>query len=263
MLTQTDRRLIEKELKFFHCTERETAIYLDLLLNGMATVQEAARRIGEHRVTVYSAIEQLLRKGLLYETRERRRRLIGAEGPDVLLRLIQQRENELQEQKAGFAYLADVLSKLSVHDRSVPTVKFYEGVDGFKKMLEETMSAKSEVLVFTYVDLFAELIGPDYLYDYYRRRAAKGISTRLIFPDAAFARKTQKTAKEFKMEIRVLPKVKWQAGIFSWNDCLALKSFTEGRITTSIIENRDIAQFYRKVIFELAWEQAKKVGTRR
>jgi len=50
--------------------------------------------------------------------------------------------------------------------------------------------------------------------------------------------------------------MQWQSGIFSWNDSIAIMSYTKQKITCTIIENRDIAHFYRTIIFELCWREA-------
>jgi len=129
-------------------------------------------------------------------------------------------------------------------------------------MLEETLNAQGEVLVFTYVDLFSKLLNSSYLEKYYARRAAKNIHTRLIFPLAEFGKKTNAKANQYKMQIRFLPPdIAWKSGIFSWNNVIAIQSFTEGKVTCTMIENEDIAHFYRHVIYELCWKQAKALGS--
>ena len=259
MLSPIDSHRIVEQLKALGCNEREADIYMQSLQMGSASVQDIARKLKQNRVTVYSAVEQMMEKGLLFETRRGKRRLIAAEEPVSLLRLCQRRENELQMMRSNLEHVIPLLTALQSTDQSVPAVKFYEGVNGFKRMLEETLTAKGEVLVFSYVDLFSTLVGPDYLKNYFRRRSRKGIRTRLIFPPCSFADFVIKTGKEFHNTVRLLSShLKWQSGIFSWNDSLALMSYTKQKVTCTIIENRDIAHFYRNIIFELCWNQAKE-----
>lgn len=260
MLSRSDILLIEAQLKHFSCTTREADIYIHCLTIGPASVQEIARSLKQNRVTVHSAIEQLIEKGLVYETRKKKRRLIVAESPAVLYSILQRKENELHTLKTSLAYVTDLLSTIQSKDSSIPTVQFYEGIDGFKRMLELTLAARGEVLVFTYVELFAKLIGADYLEHYYARRAKRRIHTRLIFPTCPFAKRINKIAHNYNMKIRVLPKeLHWRSGIFSWNESIAIQSFTEGKLTCTVIENKDIAYFYRQIIFELLWQQAKPI----
>ena len=261
MINKTELSRISSELSYYGCNPRESEIYVLSLQVGPASVAELAKKLGHNRVTVHSAIEQLIRKGFLCETRKGKRRLIVAEPPNVLSRILQKKENELKLMHNGLESTVAMLDSLQVADGSIPAVKLYEEVDGFKRMLEETLSAQGEVLVFTYVDLFSKLLEPEYLEDYFARRSAKGIHTRLIFPPCSFANRVNRKAKQYKIQIRLLPEeLKWRSGIFAWNDSLAIKSFTQGKLTCTIIENADIADFFRNVIFELSWQTAKPIG---
>lgn len=260
MINESDILRIASLLKQFDCNQREAEIYIHSLKTGAETVQEIAKHLRYNRITAHSAIEQLIKKGLLYETRKGKKRLIIADNPDSLKHLLQKKENELKLIKTNIDYVTQLLSSFQTTDSSRPTVKLYEEIDGFKKMLEETLDAKTDVLVFTYVDIFSKLIGPDYLENYFKRRAAKNIHTKLIFPPCPFANKVSAKSKEYKIEVRTLPKeLKWKAGIFAWNNWIAIQSFTEGKLTCTLIENIDIAFFYRNVIFPLCWKQSDPI----
>ena len=216
----------------------------------------------QNRVTVHSAIEQLIDKGFLYETRKGKRRLIVAESPSALHQLLQKKENDLDLLRSNMDYAAELLSCIQQHDRSMPTVKFYEGVDGFKRMLEDSLTTKKgKVYVFTYVDLFSKLLDPDYLENYFKRRAKKGIHTQLIFPPCPFANRVDAKSELYKIQVRLLPEEhEWKSGFFSWDDTVAIMSYTEGKLTCTFIDNADIAHFFQHVMFCLCWKQAKPIG---
>lgn len=257
MISWIDHERVTGMMRPFGCTPRETDIYLHLLQTGPSSVQMIARSLKQNRVTVHSAVDQLIDKGFLFESRKGKRRLLAAEDPDVFRRLLSKRQSELNLLAPGVDQIAQMLSGIRKTDQSVPTVKFYEGIDGLKKMLDETLSSTGEVLVFTYVDLFSKLLSPKYLENYYIRRAKRGISTRLIFPHGEFGKKVNARAKEYNMRIRFLSKgIQWRSGIFAWNNIVAIQSFTEGKVTCTVIENEDIAYFYRHVIYEMCWQQA-------
>jgi sugar-specific transcriptional regulator TrmB len=206
-------------------------------------------------------VEQMIEKGLLFETRKGKRRLIVAEEPMSLLKLLAKKEQELVRVRGSMEHILKLLIGLQSTDQSAPTLKLYEGAEGFKKMLEETLSARGELLVFSYVPLFSELVGVKYLEEYFQRRADRNIHTRLLFPPCTFADKVALRSKQYRIQVRTLPKqYVWQSGIFSWNDCIALMSYTERHLTCTIIENRDIAHFFRLVLFELCWNQAKTLS---
>lgn len=260
MLTRTDTGRIHEQLRFFGANPREASIYMHCLQLGASSVQELARAMKMNRVTVHSAVEQMLEKGLLFETRKGKRRLIVAEEPVSLLRLLAKKEQEIIRVRGGMEHILRLLVGLQATDQSVPTVKLYEGAEGFKKMLEETLSARGEILMFSYVPLFSELVGVKHLEDHFRRRADRGIHSRLLFPPCAFANTVAMRSREYRAQVRTLPpQYVWQSGIFSWNDCLALTSYTQRHLTCTIIENREIAHFFRLVMFELCWNQAKSL----
>ncbi|MDO8648723.1 MAG: helix-turn-helix domain-containing protein [Candidatus Peregrinibacteria bacterium] len=249
---------IVADLTRLGCNERESKIYVQCLQLGSASVQQIASKLGQNRLTVHSAVGQMIKKGFLFETRKGKKRLIVAEEPVTLLRLVHEREQDVANLRGNVEHLVSVLSSLQSTDRSIPTVKLFEGVEGFKRMLEETLSARGEILVFSNVDLFSRLVGEEHLEKYFRRRARKGIHTRLIFPPCSFADRVAKRSKEFKIQVRLLKTAaQWKTGIFSWNDCIAIMSYTEQKLTCTIIENRDIASFFRNINFDVIWKHAE------
>jgi len=257
MLSTSQRAEIISILRLFECNQREANIYVKALEMGPSTVQELASALRQNRITVHSAVRQLIEKGFVFESRRGKRRLLVAEEPVVLHTLVQRRETDLHVIKNNIGELVRLLSSVRRSESTVPAIRFYEGRDGFKRMLEETLEARGEIFVITYVDLFASAISPAYLEEYFRRRTKLNIHTKLIYPPSKFGERVKSRAKEYKIEMRTLPsEFRWRAGVFSWNDCVGIQSLTENRLTCTIIENRDIAQFWRDVAFPIIWRSA-------
>lgn len=100
-----------------------------------------------------------------------------------------------------------------------------------------------------------------YLENYFVRRAQKGIHTRLIYPVSDFGSHVARKSLEYKIQVRVLDDVPaWRAGVFSWDDYLGIQSLTEGRLTCTILRNKDIAEFWRSIIFPALWARAKRIS---
>ncbi|OGH62105.1 MAG: hypothetical protein A2848_01355 [Candidatus Magasanikbacteria bacterium RIFCSPHIGHO2_01_FULL_50_8] len=248
-------------LKHFGCTTRDIKVYLKALSFGPGTIQQYAHSFHENRITVHSAIERLIEKKLMFESRKGKRRIVAAADPTIFQKMLQQEKNEIGNIEPSLAAAVQWLQGIKKIDASTPAVKFYEGITGLKHMLEESLEAKSEVLVFTYVDIFADLLNKKYLENYYERRAKLGIHTRLIFPNAEFGKQIYSRAESFNMKIKFLPGIaRWNSGFFLWNDVLAIQSFTEGKVTCTIIQNEDIAHFFRNVIFPLCWEGSRELS---
>lgn len=82
--------------------------------------------------------------------------------------------------------------------------------------------------------------------------------TLLIYPSSQFGVRVRKRSKGYKLEIGVHPpELEWKAGVFSWNDSIGIQSLTEGRLTCTIIENKDIAHFWRTIVFPILWRFAR------
>ena len=77
-------------------------------------------------------------------------------------------------------------------------------------------------------------------------------------PEGRYIYTPQDRAKEYKIQSRILDTGdEWKFGIISWNNCLSIKSFSQGKVSCTIVENHDISDFFRKVLFEKIWAQAE------
>src|SRR5688500_1388403 len=85
--TSADQQRTVSVLRQFGCNERQAEIYMQALLLGPSSVQRLARALNQNRITVHTAVNELVKKGFLYETRRGDRRVIAAEDPNVLHRL--------------------------------------------------------------------------------------------------------------------------------------------------------------------------------
>lgn len=220
-----------------------------------------AETLSQNRITTHSACAQLLKKGLLFESRKGKKRILIAEDPEVLYKLIKIKEHELENAKANLGYAINLLNKNSSKDQHKPTLKFYEGSEGFKKMLELTLSSKNDFLGLINVELFSAHLKKDYLKNYFIKRAENNIHSKLIWHKIDnFAEFAIKNAQSLKIQIRLLESsTEWSSGFISWNNCLSLKSFSQGQISCTILENKDIVSFYRNTIFPSLWNQAKRI----
>lgn len=236
-------------------TAKEALIYIDCHTHGSSSVQTIARRVGVNRVTVHSAIEQLLEQGLLTETREGKRRQVIAQPPERLLQLIEAKEQEVQSLKFTAQGAIQLLETIPIQNSGEPSFSLYRGIDGLKHLLDETLEADGEVRVFIDIEQFVHLLSEEYLMNYYRIRSEKNITARLIWPQCDFVKKVKPNLKKFKMQIRIHPSSRgWQSGFFSWNDRVGIKSLAENRITSTIIQSEEISGFYKENIFDRLWE---------
>jgi sugar-specific transcriptional regulator TrmB len=155
--------------------ETEARCYLAALELGPSSVREIAKRAGISRTNAYDVLSRLAEQGLVSEAASAgKTMLVAAEPPQHLLNLVDQRRLRLK----------DIMPELhSLHNGSTakPRVRFYEGVDGIKTVLNETLSCRSKILrgILSMRDLF-QATGREWMQDLVRRRIEASVFLRVV-----------------------------------------------------------------------------------
>lgn len=258
MMTDSGKLHIVAFLKHFGCSSSESHAYIEVLASGTTAVQDLSRKLKKNRISVYYSVQQLIQKGFLFEVRKGKKRFIAAESPDILMKLIGERHAELKSLETEVGYISKLLNSIPTIKHEITVVKQYEEVEGFKKMLEESLQAKGEILLFSNTPIFSEMFEEEYYENYFAKKAALGIHSRIIYSPCAFAQQINNKKDEYKVDLRILQQNQGsEAGFYLWDDTLAIKSLKENKRSCTIIENKDIAAFFRENIFNPFWETAK------
>ncbi len=117
-------------LKQLGYSEKESRIYLGLLELGTSPASTVARFVSENRVTTYSVLKILVKKGLILESKKNTVQLYTALDPEILLEQERTRYERLKSAIPVF------LSLMNPHAHK-PKVTMYEGLDGLKNLLRE------------------------------------------------------------------------------------------------------------------------------
>ncbi|MES2223986.1 MAG: helix-turn-helix domain-containing protein [Patescibacteria group bacterium] len=235
---------------------KEASGYVALLGLGQATVSEIAKKAGINRTTVYDILSSLGSKGLVSISGKEPKQEYRAENPDKLITYL---KNDLELKAQNVRYAELILPELkSIHKIGErPRIKFYEGEDGLREVYEDTLTSEGTILAYAAVDDVHKGI-VNYFPKYYKRRAAKNIPIRAIFPDTAIARERSNLDKEEKRESLLVPfeKYSFTPEINIYNNKVMIASWREK--LGIIIESAEIADAMKK-IFELSWDRAKEL----
>lgn len=247
---------LQKGLELAGLSQNETAIYLALLELGKGTVSQISRKASLNRTTGYDVLDRLIAKGLASISGKEPKQEYVAESPDHIEKLI---SNELKKREEELKEARQIIPELkSIHNLvSRPKVLFYEGKEGLQKVYEDTLSSHEEILAYASVEDIQPTL-PHYFPEYYKRRAAKGIPIRAIFPESPDARERASLDKEEIRQTAIVPREKFsfhpeiniydnKVMIASWREKLGI-----------IIESSEIADAMKK-IYELAWAEAKRL----
>jgi sugar-specific transcriptional regulator TrmB len=135
---------IEDELNRLGLDSKEARFYLAALELGQAPVRVIADKAGISRTNAYDVLDRLHRKGVVTHlergtTKKKKRYDVVAEDPGRLLTLLE------EQRKAADAVLPDLRS---IFSRSTvrPRIRLYEGPDGIRTVLYDTLNCRSKVL---------------------------------------------------------------------------------------------------------------------
>lgn len=153
---------------------KQARFYLASLELGEASVHQVARKAAISRTTAYDVLAKLLHAGLVTQVQKAGRTQVIAEDPARLLHMLDDRRRMLE----------DILPELrSIFNVSIvkPRIRFYEGLDGIKTVLYDTLTCQSKELlgILSMGDLL-EVPGRKEMEDYIARRIAAGISLKVL-----------------------------------------------------------------------------------
>lgn len=239
---------------------RQTEVYKVLLKLGKGTVAEVMREAKMNRTTGYSVLDSLVGKGLVTISGKEPKQEYVAESPDNLLEYL---NCEAEEASARAKEVENLIPELkSMHNvMGRPKVMFYEGEEGMERVYEDTLSSHETIRAYANCEDVSRTL-PHYFPGYFKRRAAKNIPIRAIFPENPAAFERASLDKEEMRETAIVPTNKYYFSpeINIYDDKIMIASWKEK--LGIIIQSKEIADAM-KSIYELAWAQAKRIDVRK
>ena len=228
--------------------EKEAKVYLACLELGSATVQEVSDKAGVKRTSVYNFLEDMKARGFITEVKQGKKMLLIAEDPRALLKKADEQKKQLEE------ILPEFLSIYNLPGEK-PKVRFYQGIDGLKRIYEDTLKEGGEIYLISDYEKMFSAIEPDWMWQYAKRRTEKGIKAFSIAKDGSMAQEVKIRDSEQLRETRFVKDVNFETEINIYGDKVALLSF-RSPYAGVIIEDRAIAQTLRSM-WKIIWNQAK------
>ena len=165
---------ISQTLSQFGLTANQGKIYLALLELGEAKVQEIAKKARILRTTTYEVLEQLKQIGLISMYHRHDVRLYMAEPPRKLTHILESKQQAVQ------MALPELESLYNIGDFK-PKIRYYEGLEGYKTVYEDSLKAHSKQVsaILSMQDMLDKL-GENYMNSYISKRIAAHIEHRVI-----------------------------------------------------------------------------------
>jgi sugar-specific transcriptional regulator TrmB len=249
-------KLIELGLR-----EKEAMIYLALLEFDEASVSKIAKQSGINRTTIYDILPDLVRDGFVKRIFGPKTETFKAEPPEKIPLILDKKIRAIQEQTIKAKKLIDQLNLVASKKQGKPKISIFEGKEGIRALYDDTLLTKEIIKSFGSSEIL-EKIDPEYLNEYYRRRAAKKVFIEAILGGFPTAYEYQKKDQELYREIRIVPPemMDIKPEVYIYENKTAFFSFEEK--FGVLIESKDIAAALKKLHI-LAWERAAELDKKR
>ncbi|MFA5158323.1 MAG: helix-turn-helix domain-containing protein [Patescibacteria group bacterium] len=239
---------------------KQAMVYLAILQIGAGNIQEIAQKSAVKRTTTYSILDNLILRGLVTYRQKGAHREYFSENPRKIPSLIERQIHQMEDKQRSIEEIMPELASLYNLHSTKPKVRVYEGIEGIKQVFEETLSLKrgEETLAYASYQTIKGYLS-DFIKDYIRRRASRGITQRCIAEDSEVAR--EELVKNDKRDLRVTRLINKEKFPFDvdqiniYGNKMFIASYKD--LLAVVIESAAIANTQRS-IFELAWLGAEK-----
>lgn len=234
----------EKTLIKYGLNEKQARIYLATLELGSSSVHQISKKANLARSTCYELLEYLLNKGLVSTYRKKSIKYYSAEEPSKIVDMAAEKVEVLKKALPQFNALYGKAT-------SRPTVRFYQGKQGMKLVLEEILKEAKELLCFASADDLFTILNED-MPDFVKKRVSKRIPIRVILRDSKKAQERKKLASQELRQVKIIsPDYQYHGLIYVWSSKIAMFSFDKNLVAL-VIEGKELANI-QKTMFEIMW----------
>lgn len=236
-------------------SSNEANVYINLLKLGANPVSTVAKNAGVNRSNCYGVLEKLFGGGYVQKVRKNGLIYYRATPINTLINKLKDQRSELDDKINKFSNAVQIFEQVFQESKRKANVVFYEGVDGVKNIMEDTLNMKSK-LMRAYASMGElEALLPNYFLNYYRRRVFREIHVKAIYPADELSFRNKLHDEDEMRQTRLIPKeFDFHLDILIYDHKIAITSLTEK--FGVLIENVEMAEAHRK-IFDFIWAGAK------
>lgn len=250
-----DTDIIEK-LENFGLSQAEAKVYYSALSLESASADKIANRAKINRTTCYSVLEKLKAAGLVSQIKNKGKTIFKPASPEKFLEILEDKKKKIES-------IIPDLKSIFEPKKNDADIRFYEGGEGLKTVLNMILREAKEVLIFGDGDSFKNAI-PQWTKYYSDKRTEQNIKAKILLKatpsviNSVIDFQAQKLKKNELTKIRVLPEVlvATNSGFDVYGNKAIFYSFEKEPLAV-VVESRVICQMMR-IVFETMWNEAEK-----
>lgn len=228
---------------------KEAAVYLATLELNEDRAAAIAQHAKLNRVTTYDILQKLMAKAYVSATEKDGVKRFTALDPSLLLQDVRKHQEEFEHALPEF---------LRLHGRShQPRVIYYEGLAGIKRIYQDQLKSKTEILNYANSKRIREF-WPNYDQEFVAERAKRKIFLRGLTLDDEDGRNVVAENAKYYRDIRTVKPNHFHMTneINIYEDKVSIISFGKNELIGMLIHSPEIAET-QKGIFMMLWEHTK------
>ena len=237
-------------------SSNEATVYEFLLKNGESSAGQIIKKTPLKRGVIYNTLSNLLKKGIASQKIKNKISYFKPEHPEKLREFAEQKENEFKKAKNTLeANLPTFISEFNLVSGK-PGVRYFEGIDGIKKVINNTLTSKT--VIYTYADMekinqYIKKINDEYS----KKRNELKIEKKVLLVDSEYTHKFLKNYPAENLDIRFIKNIRHFTAVMQiYDNKISYITLAKERITGIIIDDKNIYEMH-KILFENDWKNAQ------
>lgn len=225
-----------------------------MMNHGEMTVPALTKETGLSRATIYEVLPELMAGNYIDYRKEGRNAYYKPTHPQALFALVEQKKRETALLEKEMDETIKSLSGMYNLALKKPGVRFFEGEEGFKQALADSLTATEEIYTIVEVDA-VNTYANDINQAYVKERKAKGINKKLLIVNTPTAQEYMRAVGIDNTDTRFLPvdMKAFHTGMFVYDNKVSYFTLRKDNIVAMIIEDKDIYTMHRNM-FAYLWE---------
>lgn len=256
--------MLQESLARLGLKDKEISIFLSLLELGPQPTSIIAKRAGVNRATAYIVLDALVSKGLVSRVEKAGIQTFAAIAPEDILEIIRSKKRELDVQETQFRDVIPQLRGMMSQYIIPPKVRYYEGIDGVKTVMDETLTSHECIRTYSSVDAWEKSPLGDYMQNYCHKRSYEAkVPLKSLTFDTPLARE-HFTLPHQLLDVRFIPEemtLEW-SDIDIFDNKVVMVSLVPGNICGIVIESQELAMI-QKSMFDMAWKGCERRDQRK
>lgn len=232
-------------------------VYMFLLEHGPSKASAIAKNTPLKRGLVYKILDELIKLEII--TKDDQEKAVSVFTPLHPSALKSLAESKVRQAQNTQNYLDTELGSLiSMYNltNNKPGIEFYEGIEGIKKVIYDTLTSKTAI--YTYADMeqvekYIKKINEDYS----TKRDKLDLNKKVLLVDSDYTHRLLENYKKTNLNIRFVKDVPHFATIMQiYDNKVSYVTLSDDKMTGIIIQDKNIYKMH-KALFKSMWKQAK------